>query len=53
MGIDLIAIESGAADFSELRITDFAEGAMIRFADVSIVLSGVSSTGLTGADFDF
>jgi Ca2+-binding RTX toxin-like protein len=53
-GVDRIVLRAAADDFGDLAIADVGAGdVLISVSDISILLSGVTSTELDGSDFLF
>ncbi len=52
-GSDLIVIETGADDFSDLTITQKGADSVVTFGNVEITLAGIDDAHLTHLDFQF
>jgi len=50
-GIDKLVIASGAANLGDVTLSQFGADGLVRFADVTVVLEGVTVTDLSAADF--
>lgn len=53
VGTDKIAIQSGAADFAALAITQDGSDTVIRFGTVKITLDGIDDATITASSFQF
>ncbi len=53
VGSDKIAIESGAANFAALAITQLGNDTVIRFGTVKITLDGIDDATVTATSFQF
>lgn len=52
-GIDQLKITKGASDFSDLKVSASGSDTLVKFADVSITLIGVSPGDIDASDFVF